>query len=400
MKTYDWIVVGGGIAGSALGYELAVAGCSVLLLQEAEATSATRFSYGGIAYWSGTTDLMRQLCQEGIERHRTLSAELDGDTQFQELDLLLTIAPDRDLQAIAALYAGCAIPPQLISAAEACEREPLLDRGAIAGALQVRHGQVSPELTAQAYQQAMVRRGGEVQFGRVTRLLRQGDRVEGAATDQETYRGANVVIAAGGMSRALLRSAGLPVRLYFTHAELIETPSIDLRLRALVMPAELKRFQMEAEAGRAEADARWDKLDGELTPPVLDAGVVQFQDGSLRMGQISRTLPNVDAAIDATQSEAAMRAAVGQVLPALQNVPGQWHHCLVSFSGDRLPLIGGLPGSEGIHLFSGFSNPFALLPPLARRFAQSVTRQDSVTGQEDEVIAQLSPARFAKVPAL
>jgi glycine/D-amino acid oxidase-like deaminating enzyme len=61
---------------------------------------------------------------------------------------------------------------------------------------------------------------------------------------------------------------------------------------------------------------------------------------------------------------------------------------LVAFSGDRLPLIGAIPGYEGIHIFSGFSNPLVIVPPLARRFAHFLA------GKEDEIIAQLSPARL------
>jgi len=34
MTTYDWIVIGAGIAGSALGYELAKAGFSTLLIEQ------------------------------------------------------------------------------------------------------------------------------------------------------------------------------------------------------------------------------------------------------------------------------------------------------------------------------------------------------------------------------
>lgn len=51
MKTYDWIVVGAGITGAALSYELAKKGFSVLLLEQNKAiANATRFSYGGIFY--------------------------------------------------------------------------------------------------------------------------------------------------------------------------------------------------------------------------------------------------------------------------------------------------------------------------------------------------------------
>jgi glycine/D-amino acid oxidase-like deaminating enzyme len=50
MKTYDWIVIGGGITGAALAYELTKKNFSVLLLeQNAIANNATRYSYGGLA---------------------------------------------------------------------------------------------------------------------------------------------------------------------------------------------------------------------------------------------------------------------------------------------------------------------------------------------------------------
>lgn len=390
MKTFDWIVVGGGLAGSALGYELTKVGCSVLLLQTTQ-PNATQFSYGGIAYWSGTTDFTHQICQEGIEIHRQLSAELEGDTEFQEVDLLLTIAPDRDPQSIARLYAACAMPPKLITADDACEIEPLLNRGAIGAALHSLHGHVSPTQTVLAYQQAMVRLGGKLQVGQVVTLLRQNRRVVGVATATEQYEGANVVICAGGMSRVLLRSANLPVRLYFTQAELVDLPASDLKLRAIVSPAELKRFEMEGKAGRIETDGLWDEPDHEVTSAIFDASAVQFRDGRVRMGQISRALTDPDAQVNTRQSEAEIRAGVEALLPTLQGLPGQWRSCLVSFSGDRLPLLGALPDADGIYIFSGFSNPFALLPPLARRFAQSQV------GQADTVIAQLSPDRFAAV---
>lgn len=389
MKTYDWIVVGGGLAGSAVSYELVKAGASVLLLEQtARPQNATRYSYGGIAYWAGTTKLTRQLCQEGIELHRSLSAELDAETQFRELPLLLTVAPDRDLARVAMLYAQCAIPPTLLNPAEAEAIEPLLQRDAIAGVLHFSHGHVSPQAIVNAYNQAFLRRGGTLQIAQVTGLMHQGNRGRGVTTSEGEYAAANVVICAGGMSRILLRSANLPVRLYFTQAELIEIPPIELRLQAIVMAAELKRFALEAEAGRDETDSLWDEPGHEILPAVLDAGAIQFQDGTVRLGQVSRTFTDPQTCFDAAISEAAMRQAVGQVLPALQDLPGKWHSCLVAFSGDGLPLIGALPHVQGIHIFSGFSNPFSILPPLARRFAAHAT------GAADDLMAQLAPDRF------
>ncbi|BBD65552.1 hypothetical protein NIES4072_07730 [Nostoc commune NIES-4072] len=378
MKTYDWIVVGGGIAGAALAYELVKTGFAVLLLEQYETPqNATRYSYGGLAYWSGTTPITRQLCEEAIIRYYILSQELDADIEFRELDLLLTISAVNDPEATAASYNHFAIPPRLLSVQEACELEPLLNREAISGALTVKHGHIHPEKTSLAYIQAFLRAGGEMQITQVLQVLQ-----DGVKTTTATYHSANVAICAGGLSRQLLKSVGISVKLYFTHAEIIETPPVDVQLRTLVMPANLQRFQLEAES--TQVDELWNQPGNEPVPPILDAGAIQFQDGSLRIGQISRVLTDPYAKVNSEASEKWLRKSVGEVLPALENLPGTWHDCLVGFSSDRLPLIGAIPEFDSVHLFSGFSNPLVIIPPLAKHFA------NFASGNKDEIITQLS----------
>jgi glycine/D-amino acid oxidase-like deaminating enzyme len=387
MAQYDWIVVGGGLTGAALAYELAKVGLSVLLLEkDAVPNNATRYSYGGIAYWSGTSPITRQLCEEGITIQRQLSEELDYDTQFRELDLLLTIDAGADPEPIAQSYQKFAISPSLLSGDDACDLEPLLSRDAIAGALHYKHGNVNPVALVSAYIQAMKRLGGTFQISSVGEFYYADDRVSGVITNTGTIIAQNVVVCAGAMSRHLIAQAGCVLPIYYTQAELIETPPVDLQLQTMIMPAALQRFQMEAEASRW--DDLWDEPGHEVTPPILDAGVIQFQDGHLNIGQISRIFTNFPAPVDTHASEQQMRAAITRLMPALEGVPGTWHSCAVAFSGDRLPFIGALPDQPGLHIFSGFSNPFALLPPLARRFATHLT------GAPDALLSQLTPLRF------
>jgi glycine/D-amino acid oxidase-like deaminating enzyme len=381
MKTYDWIVVGGGITGATLAYELVKIGLSVLLLEKDEISqNATRYSYGGLAYWSGSTPLTCQLCQEAIARYKILSQELDADIELRELDLLLTIAADSDPQATAALYAKCATPPRLISVQAACELEPLLNQEAVSGALTVKHGHIHPQKTAQAYIQAFLRGGGEMQITEVLQV-KSGS----VTTTSENYSCGNVVVCAGGFSRNLLTAAGIPIKLYFTHAEIIETPPANLHLKTLVMPANLQRFKLESTS--KTDDKLWDEVGNQPVPPILDAGAVQFQDGSLRLGQISRVLTDPYANLNSEESENWLRKSITKILPKLGNLPGTLHHCLVAFSNNNLPVIGAIPGYEGIHIFSGFSNPLVFVPPLAQRFAKFIT------SNEDEIIVQLNITR-------
>ncbi|MEM7771655.1 MAG: FAD-binding oxidoreductase [Cyanobacteria bacterium P01_A01_bin.37] len=387
---YDWIVIGNGVAGAAVSYELAAAGQTVLVVdRDASPQGATRYSYGGIAYWSGTTPLLQQLCREAKERYPRLSEELGHDIQFRELDLVLTVLADDDPTAYEEQCSRYLVPPTLLSVDEACELEPMLNRSALSGAFTVKHGNVQPGEVVTAYNAAFKRLGGAIAIAQVQSFQRSGDRISGIITDQETFSGANVLVSNGGLARSLLQSEGIHIRQCFTHAELIETPPLDQSLRTLVMPMNTQRFALEAAAGDPNKDILWDETGHELFPPILDAGAVQFLDGTIRIGQISRVLTDPEACIDAAESELTMRDAIGHVLPMLKDAPGTWQRCLVSFCGDRLPLIGTIPGTEGLHIFSGFSNPFAMLPPLAKRYAAHAV------GRDDDIIASMSPDRLS-----
>lgn len=383
MKTYDIIIIGAGIAGAALSYELVTKGFSVLLLeQDITPQNATRYSYGGLAFWSGTNPLTRQLCNESKQLYQRLSQELNSDIQFRELDLLLIIPQNSNPEEIAASYQDFATPPQLLNINQACELEPLLNTEVISGALTVKHGHIHPEKTTQAYIKAFLLAGGKMQISQVLEIQQNNLSVK---TNNDIFYCQNMVVCAGGFSRQLLQISGIPIQLYFTHAEIIETPPVDLQLHTLIMPANLQRFQLQADS--TKDDKLWDESNNQLGW-ILDVGVVQFKDGSLRLGQISYINPKPDADLDSATSEAVLRENIGNLLPKLKNVEGKWNHCLVTFSKDNLPLIGNIPQNNHIHIFSGFSNPLVIIPPLARRFA------NYLAGNEDDIISRFSPTRF------
>ena len=392
---HDWIVIGGGITGISLSYELQKAGFSVLLIeQHQQLQGGSSLGYGGISYWCGTTPSTQQLCREGIARQRELSNELGMDTEFRELDLLLTLEPDADPQEILSQYVNCAIAPTLLNAQEACDREPQLSPKGIGGALLFPHGHINLDKFVTAHSQALQKLGGEIIYAKVDNLLIEGDRVAGVVTEQGEFRSNQVVVCAGAMSRALLRVSGIRSRIYYTHAEAIDTEPVDLELRSMVMPADTKRYQLEGATTEVDKDAMWDIAGQELLPPSVDAGAIQFCDRSIRFGQLSRVLTDPYAAIDPIQSEAAIRTYVSKVLPKIGELRGQWRNCLVAFSSDNLPLVGALKEYENLHLFSGFTSPTVYVPTLSKRFVAFAK------GQPDDIIPLLSPQRFLSAQSL
>ncbi len=382
---YDWIVIGAGITGSALAYELSKKQLTVLLLEkDIIADNATTYSYGGLAYWSGTTELTCKLGQEGIELHRKLSAELDADTEFRELDLLLTVAPDDNPEKIAENYTDFAIQPDILDIKQACELEPLLNPHSISGALRLPHGHINSQKTTIAYQQAFLRQGGNIIYERVTNLLKQKDHIRGVVTDKNTYYSANTVVCAGGLSRRLLTDAGISNSIYFTHSLVIKTAPTDTKLNTIVMPAVLERFALEAKVEELVKDAAWEGEHNNSIQSILDAGAVQFLDGSLFLGQISAVITNPETKLNKKQGENSIRQEISNILPMLSNLPGTCESCLVAFTNREVAIVGKVKDLIGIYLFNGFTSTLVFAPPLAKHFA------DWVVGEKSEIMEMIT----------
>jgi glycine/D-amino acid oxidase-like deaminating enzyme len=392
-KCPDVIVVGAGITGSSLSYELAIQGLQVLLLDRSlnNPANATRYSYGGISYWAGTTDSTRILCDEGLAIHRVLSETLEAPTEFRELPLLSTIALDQDPDAIAQTYQNFSRSPQRLTPIEAQAIEPLLNPQAISAALLMPYAQIHPEKTALAYQQAFLRLGGRIQSDRIAHIAAMPTVVH-LMGDRDQYICHQVIICAGGEARSLLQNSGYSLRQYFSHAESMEVAARDLQTRsiqmqAVVMPAEIRRFHLETQAANHEQD--WEEGTAAIVPAILDSGALQFADGSLRFGQISRTYPSLAQTSNPTLSEQWIRQGVGEILPVLAELPGTWVTCTVAFSADHLPIVGTITPDDRVQVFSGFSNPMALFPATARRFAHQIAQQT-----DDPILKFFSPDRF------
>ncbi len=394
MARFDWIVVGSGLTGAALAYELARTGLSVLLLDRSpDPASATRYSYGGAPFWAQRTPLIQAIGNLSCDRYAALPEETGVDIEWRDLDLLLTVSPDQDPAALLSAYAGCRQVPLTLSVADAIALEPQLNPAALGGALRVPQPQVNPMAVVRAYTQGLQALGGEYRIATVTGLVQVGDRVTGVLTPSQAYAAGQVAIAAGSHSLALVQSLGISLPLYFTHAEILETPPLSLTLRPLIMPALLSRSALERQASQPEAAALWDgaQADQALPEPILDPGLIQFRDGHCCLGQISYIQPDSDTTLNPAHSEAQLRDRLSTLIPALAGVPGTWRHCTVPFSPDGLPFVGAVPGRSGLSLFTGFSGPFALVPGLARAVALAAT------GQGGEIdLEPLSPGRFSQ----
>jgi 4-methylaminobutanoate oxidase (formaldehyde-forming) len=230
------VVIGGGVGGTSIAYHLTELGWrDVVLVDRAELTSGSTFHSAGLVGQLRSTVTLTRMMMYGADLYRRLTAETGVDVAWHEVgSLRLASTPARmeELRRQAGWAKTFGLPLELISAAEAGERFPLMSLEGVLGAVWLpTDGWLDPSGLAQALAAGARSRGASIRQhtrvvgigvdrGRVT-----GVEVEDRAGARSTIQ-ADVVVDAGGMyATEIARLAGVNVPIIpmahqylFTHA--------------------------------------------------------------------------------------------------------------------------------------------------------------------------------------
>ncbi len=219
MKTFDAIIVGGGIIGGSLAFELATRKVSVLIIdRQVPGQEASWAAAGMLAPEPESAEDIHILPLASISlaiypRFVQAIEEASGlPAQFRrDGTLKLYFGPDgkseRDRAATSQRDAGLAV--ELVSMTQARELEPSIATNAAAAAWLPYECSVDPRALTHATLTAAERNGVEFSRGTaVERALTRDGRCDGVVTAGETFHSKHVIIAAGcfsagvdGMSR-------------------------------------------------------------------------------------------------------------------------------------------------------------------------------------------------------
>ena len=213
-------IIGGGIIGLSIGWELVRAGAKVTILEKSHKGphNATWASGGVIAAWSyeapGIEPLV-QLQQQSRDRWPAFAADLmtaaDFDIDYIDNGLLhiaLSEAELAELETLLAFHQKVGVPFERISGDEARKLEPNLTAEAIGGAFLADNHQLDNRLAAAALRRAFARSGGTLRTGvAVERIIVNSGRATGVVTDQGKFRFEQTVLTAGAWSGQI---GGLP----------------------------------------------------------------------------------------------------------------------------------------------------------------------------------------------
>jgi dimethylglycine dehydrogenase len=236
------VVIGGGVVGASVLYHLAKIGWrDVLLIEKGELTSgSTWHAAGGMHTFNGEANISR-LQKYTIDLYREIEALSGQSCGLHPNGGLMLAANDGELDSLKlicsrARYLG--METQMISLAEACKLNPLIDASFFIGALwRADGGHCDPSGTTHAYVKAARQLGASVE--RFTRVLSLTQRPDGwdVVTDKGTVQAEHVVNCAGLWAREVGYMVGieLPV-LAMEHHYLIteDIPELAGRAQELV----------------------------------------------------------------------------------------------------------------------------------------------------------------------
>lgn len=362
--TYDAVVIGGGVIGAATLFHLARLGCRrALLLERGDIAGGSTALSSGIVRTHYSVAPNVAIARASLRMFEDFAGLLDDPEADAGLvrSGYLIVAPPGGASAVVrqsvAMQRGMGIECGLLDRADALARHPWLHLDDIdAIGFEAEAGFADPYLVTTGFARAARRLGAEVRTGTaVTGLLREGDRITGVQTDAGPIHAGAVLSAVNVWSRAAAAWAGIDIpfgitvhHIFSLMADAAYTSDLPV-LKDLASPA---RLYMRPQGGTLMVGSG---LDGtETTDP---------------------DTPQVEADTDALLDEAAQAA---ERLPAFAE-----GRLLRSWSGlydttpDWNPVLGRVPGLDGIQVAFGFSgHGFKLSPMIGRMLAQSLLGQE------------------------
>jgi sarcosine oxidase subunit beta len=372
-RTYDVIVIGGGVIGASTAFHLAKAGAGrIALVERRTICSGNTRKSGAIVRMHYSNDPEARLALASLPYFQHWSELVGGACGFRPTGFAILVGPEnrerlvRNVARLRALGADTSV----VSPAELRDVMPSLQTdGVSAAAYEPTSGYADAVATTQSFAEAAQRLGVEVLEGTtVTALASSGSRIAGVRTDGEQLSAPVVVCAANTWSPALLRTVGveLPVTPRRAQTAYFERPASHVGPHLVVLDTTTAMYT------RAHGDDQ-----------ILGGAADETGASPSDPDQYDE---RADPAFPGTVS-----ARLGTRLPSLANlrfVRGEAG--LYDMSPDTRAIVDAAPGLGGLYLAAGFSGTgFKKAPAVGLGLAELITN-----GQATSV--DLAPFRFSR----
>ena len=303
----DVIIIGGGIIGGSIAWELARRGLHPLVLDRQEAGREASWAAAGMlqtAPESADGFPLVPLARASLALYPEFVAAIEADSgrtvglrRTGAMEIFFSSDAARELSTLIALHHGLGLPAEALPLDEALEIEPALSRHTQAAALLPQECALDSRALTDAVLAAAVARGAVVLAGvGVESLIVNGARVEGVIAAGHRFAADHVILAAGAFSSRLdaarryaptrpvrgqmvaLLSSAPPIRRVLRSTRGYIVPRDDARPQRLVAGSTLENAGYEKRV-TPEGIARVLEAAQEIVPDLAAAEIVETWSG-------------------------------------------------------------------------------------------------------------------------
>ncbi len=232
-NTADYVIIGGGVQGCALAYNLAKMGAkNVVVLEKNTISSGStgRCGAGIRAQWG--TEMNCRIGMDCLSKFENLSEELGMDVGLNQCGYLMVAYRDSEFETLKhsmKLQNSLGINTRVVSKEEAYSICPgLAAEDAVGFTFHDKDGHADPFLTTFAYQEAGKRLGVTFhKFTEVTGIQVENGKITGVSTTKGDIATPVVVNCAGGFSQHVAKMAGLEIPNFSERHEIIITEPVE-----------------------------------------------------------------------------------------------------------------------------------------------------------------------------
>ena len=339
------VVVGAGVVGAAVADELTLRGwdqVTVLDQGRLPAAGGSTSHAPGLVFQANPSRTMIQLAAYTVAKLGALAAP-DGPAFLQVGGLEVATTPERaaELHRRHGWLVAAGVPAEVLDAAQAVHRYPLLDPDVVLGGLFTPTDGIANAVRAVDAQLSRARAHGALVLDRtrVLDVLTTGDRVTGVLTDQGEIAADVVLCCAGIWGPTVAAMIGMTLPLTpLAHQLAWTTPvtTVAGAQREAVLP--ILRHQDQDLYYRERFDRIGIGYYGHRPMPVRAADIPPFAAGTAMPSVLPFTAPDFDEAWKQTQ----LLLPLTRDAAVVDGING-----LFSFTTDNLPLLGESPEING-----------------------------------------------------
>ena len=369
IKRADVVIIGGGVIGCSIAYNLVKLGANNVLLFEKNSLSsgATGRCGAGIRQQFGT-QMNCILARESIKIFENLSQELDYDIELNQGGYLILAYTEKEVEQFkknVALQQSLNINSRMITTKETKEISPPLNiDGILAATFCPTDGHANPFKTNFAYAEAARRLGAKIYtFTKVREIEIENNQIVAVNTDKGKILTPIVINAAGGYSGEIGKMVGVDLPVYSQRHQILITEPIDPLFKPMLMSFS-RNFYCQ-----------------------------QTPHGSIIMGCGNPNEPKGNDIGSSWQFTREMAQKMTAVVPLLKEVSmvRQWSG-LYNMSPDSQPILGEHPQVKGFYMALGFSgHGFILAPVTSKLIAELILK-----GKTSICIDKLDIGRFER----